>query len=343
MSINQLKALTWAASLGVAGFLGWYVYDFFTHKAEIAQAVSDEEQLAVLTSVPTPEPPKDDVVDYAIVLKTWHNMNWQPPEPPPPGETEETPVDVKPKHKPIAELLSVLYIQVDGGDPKRSMAQVSYLDQALISANTTTDSTVLMQDEFLTPPYDNVQVAKITRDGVYFRFLKMEGDGMVPDEEREDELVETTRLDTGPRIVRTDGEILRPKPREIQKVEQERPRVVPAETILLGDDHWFVGRSDREEIAQDYTRILAELDFKQHRDSSGKIDGVEIKNVPEGAFASKYGIKEGQIVKSINGHPISSVNEGIKFAKDNQDKYDVWTIVYEEQGKEKTKVIDTSE
>ena len=47
--------------------------------------------------------------------------------------------------------------------------------------------------------------------------------------------------------------------------------------------------------------------------------------------------------KSLNGKPFTSVSEAIKYAKVNADKFDQWVIVYEEQGKEYTKVIDTSD
>jgi hypothetical protein len=339
MSINQLKAFTWAASLGVAGFLGWYVYDFFQHKAEISKAVSDDEQLAVLTSIPTPEPPKDDVVDYAIVLKTWHNMEWQPRETVVERGPDLPDGPPKPLYKPVSELLAVLMVQVDGGNAQKSMAQVRFLDPALDVANRSPDDQILLEGRKLTAPYDTVEVAKITRDGVLFRFTVAEGD-----EPRADELVETTRLDSGPRIVRVDGAavVRQTTPAIPAAVHDPKRGGVPQETKLIADDHYLVGVNDRDEIARDYTRILAELRFERHRDARGKPDGVEIKDVPPGSFAAKYGVKAGQVIKSVNGHPISTVNEGISFAKQNQDKYDTWVIVYEEQGKEKTKIIDTS-
>ena len=101
---------------------------------------------------------------------------------------------------------------------------------------------------------------------------------------------------------------------------------------------------DREIFARDYTKLLAEMRFARHYDpKTGKPDGVEIKDVPKDSFGAKYGAKAGQVIQSINGHPVSSVNEGISYAKQNADKYKIWEIVYVEQGKEKTKIIDTSE
>jgi len=140
-----------------------------------------------------------------------------------------------------------------------------------------------------------------------------------------------------------DGIIAPSKP-TIPAATPGRPRVVPRETVLIGEDRWLAGLDDRELFEREYTKILAELRFKEHRDpKNGRPDGVEIKDVPKGSFAAKYGVKEGQVIKSINGHPVTSVNEGISYAKQNADKYDIWEIVYEEQGKLKTKIIDTSD
>jgi len=138
--------------------------------------------------------------------------------------------------------------------------------------------------------------------------------------------------------------VILPSTPKIPTAAQSRPRVVPRETTLIGEDRYLAGLDDREIFQKDYSKILAELRFKQHHDpKNGKPDGVEIKDVPKGSFGAKYGAKAGQIIKSINGHAVTSVNEGISYAKQNADKYDLWVIVYEEQGKEKTKYIDTSD
>lgn len=341
MSITQLKALTWLLSVGVAGYLGWYVYDFFQERGVLAQSVGKDTQTDVLNSVEEVEPPKDDVVDYAAVLRTWHSMDWVGK--PAPREVPKAVEDEAPKlvHKPVTELLSVLLIQIDGDVPRRSIAQVQYRDPALDAANKKPDDRLLREGETLDAPYEHVQVARIHREGVLFRFLTAAGE---PDLEREDELVTTSRMMGAERIVRVGdaGAIVPPK-RPIQQVAGQRGGV-PNQTRLIGNDHWWIGLDDRDVIARDYARILAEIRVEKHRDpKTQKVDGIEIKEVPPGAFAGKYGLKEGMVIKSINGHPITSVNEGISYAKQNQDKYDVWVILYEEQGKEKTKIIDTSE
>ena len=155
----------------------------------------------------------------------------------------------------------------------------------------------------------------------------------------------TAQFEGSEQIVRVGEEgVLTPTRPDIPVAYNERPFQIPQETLLIGKNHFLVGVDDRQAMATNYTKILAEIRYEKHRDpKTGKVDGIEIKEVPKGSFLAKYGAKAGQVIKSINGHPVTSVNEGISYAKQNQDKYDLWTIVYEEQGKEYTKVIDTSE
>jgi hypothetical protein len=341
MSITQYKALIWTLALGVGGYLGWYVFDFYQRKDELKQAVSKETQTAVLESVPPVEPPKEDVVEYELVRKTWHEFDWTGK---PPAKVVERPADAGPVQtpkKPVADLLKVLLVQVDADDQKGSMAHVTFSDSALMAANPKPDDSILRVGERLDAPYDAIEVAAIVREGVRFRFLA--GDGQ-PDPERGEELVEPSRIIGSESIVSVGPDGVLAPTRPGYPTATQRPRGVPADTTLIGMDHWLVGLNDREMIQRDYTKLLAELRFAKHfHPKTGKPDGVEIKDVPPGSFGAKYGAKPGQVIKSINGHPISSVNEGISFAKQNADKYDVWEIVYEEQGKEKTKIIDTSD
>ncbi|MEM7307730.1 MAG: hypothetical protein AAF682_13710 [Planctomycetota bacterium] len=338
MNISHLKALTWLGALGLGGYLSYYVYDFLQRRDQLEQPVSQETQRSVLTSIPAVEPPREDVVAYGKVRATWHEMDWTgkpPPPPPPPKDADEE--RSKPPVKPVSELLTVLLVHVDGGDAAKSMAQVKFKDPALVASATSLDDSLLAEGDELGTPYESVVVSSIRPDGVLFSFSD--------DEEREEEMVPTSEFQASSQIVQVDSDgVLTPVRPEIPTAYNDRPFQIPNETLLIGKNHFLVGVDDRQEMANNYTKILAEIRYEKHRNpKTGKVDGIEIKEVPKGSFAAKYGAKAGQVIKSINGHPVTSVNEGISYAKQNQDKYDTWTIVYEEQGKEYTKVIDTSE
>ena len=74
-----------------------------------------------------------------------------------------------------------------------------------------------------------------------------------------------------------------------------------------------------------------------HRDPrTGKFDGIEIQSVQAGGIAARHGAKEGDIIKSINGHPVTSSSEAITFVKNNQESTSTWIVVVENKGRERT-------
>ena len=54
------------------------------------------------------------------------------------------------------------------------------------------------------------------------------------------------------------------------------------------------------------------------------------------AETSEHGGQDGDIIKSINGHPVTSTAEAITYVKNNEDKYNVWEVVVENKGKSRT-------
>ena len=322
MSLSQLKLLTWTFVFGLGAYAAYFIVDFEQAKATTAEPVSAKDWLAVMDSVPLIEPIRDDVVAYHLIKRTWHEMNMTgagPPLPPaPPGP------QLAMQEKRVEELLQVLMVNVDQGDTSMSMASVGYLDDQLRAAATSMDDSVLRESDKLHAPYDHIVVKSIRPRSVLFAFT----DG------REPELVESPRHLSTERIYRLDVEV-------VLSVTETPP---PHGRGHLDDGRVRIGHEDRARIDQDFASILAEVRIEPHRDlRTGKIDGLELKEVPEGAFLAKYGAKQGQVVRSLNGHPVKSISEALSFAKQNTDKYDVWVLVYDEQGAEKTLVIDETE
>ena len=171
MSISHLKALAWLTALGLGGALGYYFYAHMQERDLLDDPVPQDVQLDVLTSIPEVEPPREDVVAYGKVKKTWHDMNWPgTPPPPPPVETAEDDKPMELPKKPVSDLLKVLLVQVDGGQPEKSMAHVKYVDTALVAAATSQDDSILTEGKHLAAPYDTIVVSAIRADGVHFSF-----------------------------------------------------------------------------------------------------------------------------------------------------------------------------
>ena len=340
MNAARLKILLWLASLGVAGYLGWFVYDFLDRQEQLSKSVSTDEQTAVLESVEEPEPPKEDVVDYGIVRSVYHSMDWTgtpPPPPPDPSKANEGPKEL-PK-TPVSDLLAVILIQVDTRKPERSLAYVRYKDPALEAASKDLEDIVLRPGETLAGQYSHVEVEAIELEGVRFKFNGEEG--------RESELV-TALTYPGDKIdivpVGPDGPQVPEGSGMISQAETFVP-YRPERTVQVRKNEWLIGTLDAEEFGQNYSSILSrDISYKPYKNpKTRQVEGLRVTRVRSGSVPEQYGISEGEILKSINGYAVKSSSDAISYVKKNADTTDLWTAVFLKNGVEVTRTYRSPE
>ena len=336
MNIHTLKGLTWLAAFAVGGTLGWEVTDFLRNKPLLEVFVSQEEQLKVLRGFETPAEPRRNLVDYGHVRNTFLDMPWtgEPaPEvvvgPPPEGPLE------KPK-TPIASLLEVLYVQVHTTDPAESLAFVKYTDVKLTAFNRRSRDRILRVGDRLFAPYDHVQVDALTPEGVRFVF---------DDEERAPEVVaeEPYPSDRG-RLVFVDHAVLPSGTSRIWN-NPNPPSYRPGQTVRTGRNEFLIGTETAAEVDRDYALILSrDLQYRTARDPrTGSVVGIQITKVAPGSIPAQHGVTSGEIVKSINGHPVTSVNDAVAYVKGEAGTTNTWIVVFEKQGKEFTRIYKSPE
>ena len=51
-----------------------------------------------------------------------------------------------------------------------------------------------------------------------------------------------------------------------------------------------------------------------------------------GSLPASHGVTKGEIIKSINGHKVTSVNEAIAYVKQESDHTTVWVVEIEKGG-----------
>jgi len=121
------------------------------------------------------------------------------------------------------------------------------------------------------------------------------------------------------------------QPFAFPKAASSRPTV---KTQLIGTLQYRVGTEDADYLAVNYDQVLSEVRTRRWRDpTTGKFAGVQLSDVSTGSFAARHGAMEGDIIKSINGHPVTSQNEAVSFCKTNAELYDKWEIEVENQGR----------
>lgn len=340
MSLSTIKALLWLVTLTVFGGLGYTLYDWQQNQGSLlATRAPASKQRDVLENVERPEPPKQQIHSYeGSIEPNFFRLNWTgkeaPPPPPPPGP-DDVPV-AKPRATPIAELLRVLYVQVDTSLPEYSKALVRLTDAAL--ARLEPEPLWLYVGDALPEPQELWVVHSIHDQGVTFRRLLDDGQ---PDPEVEDESASPSDAFEDQALivaVGAEGAML-PDTQAFPPLAGEGYYTGrrPPTTVEVRPNVFAVGSEDMAMINESYLDILStDVRTRTFRDSGGNPGGIQLLEVAPGSLAAKHGAKTGDVIKSINGTPVNSTQEAISYVKNNADNYTVWTVVVWNSGKERT-------
>jgi hypothetical protein len=235
----------------------------------------------------------------------------------------------------VSSLLKVLAIKVDTGKPEKSVAYVKFTD-AKLAVHVAKEDLILRPDERLFSPYQDVRVDAITGEGVRFAF---------DDATREKEVVPTSpylspgRSDLGIVVVGPEGAIRPQLEKLIGTADINLPPWRPEQMWKMRPNEWQVGSETLKELDRDYSRILSrDISYSTYKDPrTGKTEGIKINHVAPGSIPEQAGLSEGEVLKSINGHRVTSVNDAVAFVKANANTTDTWVAVFEKQGREFTR------
>ena len=347
MNINSIKALTWLVSAGLTVGVGYYVWDFQQNESEIlGRRISGPQAQEILRSAVVPEGPVSPLVTSAAIQRAFYFepknkslpnlLDWTGAPPRVEVVVEERADVVKAAtHKQIADALTVSLVQESRTTPARSKAWITYKPESGVPAATDTFPSVVMVGTQLPEPLQYATVKSITAlDGITFEF---------EDKAREDETVTYRTFDAGIQIyVVGEG-----KP-QLVATEQSIPAVDrntyrPEKTVRIDENAFLLGVENMQEFSDDFAGIIArEVRHSRHYNSkTGKYDGIELKDVKAGGRIAAHGGQSGDIIKSINGHPVTSSSEAISFVKNNKDKYSKWIVIIENKGKERTMTFES--
>jgi hypothetical protein len=332
MNSSQTKLAAWSAT-GVIGFgLFVYVAWFVVSLKRIETMVTPDEMQRVLENVEEIVQKSDDIISYPKVEASLIAFDWsgRPKELAQAVATE--PEEIAPSSVPMAELVKVMFLSFDSAAPEESLCILRYTPEAQVRAAPPSGPGAQpgwrkSPGDKLEEPLDHVRIHAVRPDGVEFAFS---------DPERANEVVAPGDYDLL-HIVKLDS--------EFELVEPESKIPVPrvafdrkAERTFAVDSNTFqIGVLDAQELGQNYAEILAAQPLVDHRDpTTGKRDGIQLLEVKQNSVAAQYGLGTGDIIKSINGHPVTSQQEAITFVKNNKDVYDKWEVVIVSKGREKT-------
>jgi hypothetical protein len=334
MNAAKTKFVTWlfAGALGV----GLCVYVIFNLQRlkEVQVPVSTDRMTKVLSDTPAIVEKADDIIPYERVQSALITFNWPGTPPPPPDDPIV--IDDVPKvtKQGVDKLVRILGYKVDGRNAADSSVILKYLPEARVQAppslNPNHEGVLKHPGEALDDPIGHIKVRSITVNGVEFAY---------DDEEREPEVLKPLEYDLDGPIVRVSdaGDIISGRP-SIFIPKGRTWSASPKKTEFIGRNRFRVGTEDLQYIGENYPQILSEdVRTGRHKDpNTGRYDGIEIKSVAPGSLAARHGAQTGDVIKSINGHAVTSTQEAINFVKNNEEMYESWKVVVENKGQERT-------
>lgn len=342
MNIGQIKLLSWlAAGLLTAG-LAFYVYTFVKGFPSLQRPVDTKKIDEVLQQGEPVATKTDDLTSYDDIRRlilpmcdkcksnpNCKHFNWT-------GKVTvvEVATTEGPKVAPIKPVKDFLVVQMTAAaaDPKASLVSIRYKPEAQVTTKSPTGCFTLHVGDKLHAPIGYVKVDSINDDGVVFAF---------DDAARAKETIGPKEFDakTSVMVVDPRNGVIMPK-LSSAIVKGETQAWNPERTSPLGNGRYQLGSEDAKEFERDYDRILAnELRPERHKDPrTGKYDGIELKSVAPGSIAERHGAQSGDVIKSINGQPVTSPSEAVQFVKNHKDEYTTWEVVVENKGRSRTLV-----
>lgn len=332
MKTGQIKLVCYVLALILVGLGAKDVYAYIQAKKVNVHTGVEETVTKALSDVEHIKPKRTGIVSYEDVKVGYHQFDWTG-KPPPKVVTNKNEGPVKPVIVSVDTLISVLMLRYDTDNPEDSVASIVYKSTAQVDdSRIKTEGQDLRKGDTLAAPNDWATVVGITVEGIEFSFSE---------EGRENEVVGPD-FNAEAVIYLTDAAgAIRPSKdgrRIIQRAPGAGGKRFRDETYERRPGQFRIGYEDQQAIAENYpTLISSEIRHRRHRDpKTGRFDGIEIQSVTPGGLASRHGAQQGDIIRSINGHPVTSVAEAVSFVRDNKDKYDVWEVEIENQGRVRT-------
>ncbi len=222
---------------------------------------------------------------------------------------EKPPEQPKVQVNPLEQVLAIIGTYIDGGDPAKSQVLVRWKDSQ-ISEKDQAKVVALTVGDWLPKPYDSkyrldrVQIARavfVTDEGkeLYLRVPEMQGF----------KIGDQVPGPVGPVAQHPYG------PASVRPSDYTEP----AQTREVSPNSFWVSRDDATTIESKGLEMLGRevqtapyLDPKTRRPAGLRVTLVRPDSIP-----SKLGVREGDVVRDLNGAPIRSTSDVYAYAKAN--------------------------
>ncbi|MGI6595790.1 MAG: hypothetical protein ACOX1Z_03765 [Candidatus Ratteibacteria bacterium] len=224
--------------------------------------------------------------NYSIILKK--NIFTESVPKPPPPVLEKTPI-IKPAPPPslnsLINLIGIAYFPENG----------SY---AVLRVQRKNEELVFQEGDVV----ENAKILKIEEDGVIFLYNEKEEVLSFKLDNRNEPLLSvapglTIKLDEKSETEKREG---------ITENKVVNPTAVPVPEFA--DPVYIEKNAALEEIRKD-TELFKKVNIAPKM-QNGKVDGFQVTNLPLNSLPYKYGLRDGDIVRRVNGVFIDSISKG---------------------------------
>ena len=229
---------------------------------------------------------------------------------------------------PVDDLLDVVGIFAASDDPAGSSCLIRMVD----SPTPENSDVWLSIGDDLPEPHSNIAVLSIEPEQVTFAF---------EDEEREPESIQPHAREKSGLIAKADenGVVAPTRPTLVGSASAAADSQATLRTVKR-KGQYYIGTEDAQTFANDFDQILArDVSSETYYDKDGKRAGIKLTRVASDSIAAQHGAQTGDVIKSINGHPVNSQQEAIAWAKKNSDKYKIWQVEVENLGRTRIEVF----
>lgn len=335
MNIRRLKSLLWFTVFLAFLLAGWTFWDIFQGKTKEMryESTKDDTYYSDILHMDVEEdtkfqagPTSYSAADYEQVWLARIDGSVEPVAKPTGPGADGPVVEQEVQLDKLDEVVQVGMLLYHNNPLSRLIA-VEYVKDA---PNASPDAGVksrrlhLTQGEPLRPPYDAApyhgKVIEIRQQDVVFQW-------------GEEEVTLTPGLDSSGDGMPVDT-VTFPAVGDIAAEYEEWPE----ETIQRDDGSYLIGTTQLEELADGGDELQSQLSVRSITPAGGGRSSIEFTDVKPGSMPARFGFQTGDRIISVNGHPVSSVAEGINWGKNNPNEPQ-YNVLWERRGVQETLVI----
>lgn len=237
--------------------------------------------------------------DYDAILKSEILGKDAPPK------KAKKPAPPPPKKPPKEKVITKLPLRLIG---------------TVVSASVDPSGSAIIENRSGAPVKKTYFVGDEVMDKVFLKTIRRRA--VVLENKRANRL-ETLQLEEGAKKFQP---VKRPRPSSVRRPSPAAVRRVPAQTsrnrpALQGANRIFtLNRADTlRELEEKYDELASKVDVKIVRDAKGNVQGVQATNLSSTPLAAKFGFQEGDIVTSVNGQKVDSLDRVYDIVEKNRN------------------------